>query len=395
MASYLAYILFTGICIRQLSKHYKDFRKKRSSIQWRIHVNGIRGKSTTTRYIASLFRESGYRTFAKTTGSAARIILPDGSEKTVERRGPANINEQIGILTGFSKQKAEAAVVECMAINPTYAEWLEQKIMHSTIGVITNIRRDHTDYLGDSLPEIAQAMARSIPYNSLLITAESNPSLQKILKEEAEQRGSRILIADSNSVTAKDLKDFDHFAMAENVAIAYAVADQLALPRERALKAMQEAKADPGSMTIKKVQYNQRTLYWANLFAVNDEESFVRLCEHLFTLYPNAKRQVILNNRHDRQARVRLFADLALRLSFESIITFGDFEKEVRDIASDHRKEILHCGNSSPLKQADGPTLLREISNLNPPGASALLIGAVNIHTPQANRLLEIIARQE
>ena len=36
----------------------------------RIHVNGIRGKSTVTRLVASVLREGGFVSVAKTTGSA-------------------------------------------------------------------------------------------------------------------------------------------------------------------------------------------------------------------------------------------------------------------------------------------------------------------------------------
>ena len=37
-------------------------------LQWRVHVNGIRGKSTVTRIIAGMMREAGLVTMAKSTG---------------------------------------------------------------------------------------------------------------------------------------------------------------------------------------------------------------------------------------------------------------------------------------------------------------------------------------
>ena len=46
----------------------------------RVHVNGTRGKSSVARLIAAGLRAGGVRTVAMTTGSAARYILPDGSE---------------------------------------------------------------------------------------------------------------------------------------------------------------------------------------------------------------------------------------------------------------------------------------------------------------------------
>jgi len=53
----------------------------------RVHVNGIRVKSTVTRILAGILRKSSYKTLAKTTGSAARIIFENVDEKPVDRQG--------------------------------------------------------------------------------------------------------------------------------------------------------------------------------------------------------------------------------------------------------------------------------------------------------------------
>jgi hypothetical protein len=128
---------------------------------------------------------------------------------------------------------------------------------------------------------------------------------------------------------------------------------------------------------------------------VNDRESFVDLCQRIFSIHPDSQRIVILNNRHDRPSRVELFTQLSLQLQFEAIITFGDYEKEVSRLTSSTSCRVVHCGNSSELKQAKGSTLLETIANLIDRRGSAVLVGAVNIHTPQAERLLDAISRQE
>ena len=50
------------------------------SFRYVIHVNGIRGKSTTTRLIEAGLRESGLKVFCKTTGTLPMIIGVDGVE---------------------------------------------------------------------------------------------------------------------------------------------------------------------------------------------------------------------------------------------------------------------------------------------------------------------------
>ena len=64
-------------------------QRNRSRVPVRVHVGGTRGKSTTTRLVAAGLRAGGMRVVAKTTGSAPRLILPDGTEEPWPRRGPA------------------------------------------------------------------------------------------------------------------------------------------------------------------------------------------------------------------------------------------------------------------------------------------------------------------
>lgn len=394
VTAYLLFILIASTYLHSLIRRYRQFSQARDKIRWRVHVNGIRGKSSTTRYVAAIFRRLNENTYGKTTGTAARILLPDGSEKPVIRRGFANVNEQVRIVREFCESNAEAIVMECMAVNPLYGEWLEQKLMRSQIGILTNIRLDHTDYLGDDLESIAYSLAKSIPCNATLITAERNPKLQQILREEAKAKGSRLVVAEPEWVSADSMKNFNHFAVEDNVAIGYAVADILGMPRQSALEAMQAAQPDPGSLRLINFEHEDKAILWANLFAVNDRESFIELCRRLFMLHPARQRIGILNNRKDRQIRVKLFSELAHDLRFHSVVTFGDYEAQVNQLLTSSDCQILNCGNNSRHRNASGQSLLSTISSLIAPGDAAILIGAVNIHTPQASRLMEAIPGQ-
>ena len=119
----------------------------------RVHVNGIRGKSTVTRLIAGVLREAGYKTLAKTTGSAAVTINLDGADVPLPRTGAVNVKEQQDVIAAWEPIGAEAMVVECMALQPKYQAWAEQMVIQAHIGVITNVREDHQDVMGESLLE--------------------------------------------------------------------------------------------------------------------------------------------------------------------------------------------------------------------------------------------------
>ena len=394
MTAFLLALIGTYVYTAWSTISYQRFRDQLSLIEWRIHVNGIRGKSTVTRYLAAIMREAGYHTFGKTTGSAARILKPNGQDADVGRKGHPNVNEQIRILNHFGRQHAEAVVMECMAINPVYAKWLEDQVMKSHLGVITNVRYDHPEYMGETLGEIAFSLAHTIPKQGTLITAEREPKLIKILEEEARKKEATLIVADNDLVSDTDLGGFSHFAIEANVAIGFCLAKLIGLDRERALLAMQNATSDPGAFRIEKLSYRRHKLIWANLFAVNDRESFVDLCELLFKQNPARKKVVILNNRLDRPTRVKMFAELAMALDFDLIVTFGDYEAEVNAVGSEQHASILNLGNSTPYREANGQELLDQILNVSTEPSSILLIGTVNIHTRQAEHLISFIERQ-
>jgi poly-gamma-glutamate synthase PgsB/CapB len=373
---------------------YRKFLARLRSIEWRIHVNGIRGKSTVTRYLAAILREAGYHTFGKTTGSAARILQPNGQDADVGRKGFANVNEQVRMINEFGRQHAEAVVVECMAINPVYAKWLEDRVVKSHLGVITNVRYDHAEYMGETLEKIAGSLAHTIPRKGIVITAEREANLVKILAEEAKKKDTKLIVAENNLVSDDDLIGFSHFAIEANVAIGFCVADLIGLNRERALGAMQNAANDPGAFRIERLNHRDHEVVWANLFAVNDRESFINLCGILFKQYPTHKKVVVLNNRLDRPARVRLFTEISIDLGFDQIVTFGDYEAEVSAVAAKQHDIIQNLGNSTAYSEADGGALLDQILGPNSKSSNILLIGTVNIHTRQAENLMHFIEHE-
>ena len=85
------------------------------------------------------------RAAAKTTGTLARMILPDGREVPVFRPAGANIIEQVRIVSAAQRHGAEALVIECMALQPELHWLTESKFVRATHGVITNARADHLE----------------------------------------------------------------------------------------------------------------------------------------------------------------------------------------------------------------------------------------------------------
>ena len=72
-------LVLLALGIVENSRHQRNLKK----IPIRIHVNGTRGKSTTTRLIAGILRQAGYRVVAKQR-YCSPIIFEDGSEERAE-----------------------------------------------------------------------------------------------------------------------------------------------------------------------------------------------------------------------------------------------------------------------------------------------------------------------
>ena len=368
----------------------KNYEKQLSNLKIRIYVNGIRGKSTVTRLIAGVLREAGIQTLAKTTGSAAMVILPNGDEIPIQRRSSATIMELFNIAKQYLEKETEAIVFETMALFPANQTASQELLVKGNINVITNVREDHQDVMGESLEEIADTMSLMIPYDGVLITAEDRSHLRERLKENAKRRGSSLVYADPDWITEQDLVGFNYLSFRENISIGLAVARILGIPRATAMRGMRNARPDVGVVNIQRTTWKNKEILWIPLFAVNDRESTIIGVDALRPYYDqNATRIGILNNRYDRADRAMRFANIAAQdLDFDYWITFGAYEAQV----TEHMRKlgvaperIINMGFSV------NPTLNQifdKIADLIK-GEQGVMVGLVNIHTPQAELLLE------
>ncbi len=290
-------------------------RRKLSRIPIRIHVNGTRGKSSVVRLIAGGLREGGIATCAKTTGTLARMILPDASEYPVFRPAGANVIEQVRIISVAASYRAQAVVVECMALQPEL-QWLcEHRFLKATHGVITNARADHLDVMGPEEKDVALALAGSTPSRAKLFTAESRHL--PVLEHAARDRQTRLIPVTPEEIAAvsdKEMEGFSYVEHKENVALALRLCVDLGISRETALRGMWKAVPDPGAMTISHLRFFGRHIYFVNAFAANDPESSERLYHMAIDMLPGVeKRVLIFNCRTDRPDRSRQLGEACVR----------------------------------------------------------------------------------
>ncbi len=291
-------VVFLGIM------EYINHQKLIYSIPVRIHVNGTRGKSSVTRLIAAGMREGGLKTITKVTGTFPRLILEDGTETHIYRKAGANIIEQLSIVKFAAKRKADALVMECMALQPQYQWITENKMIHATIGVITNVRIDHTDVMGHTLDEIAESLGKTIPRNAHLFTAERVVN-QKLITLSTKKR-TEIHFANPETVSKEEMKKFSYIEHNENVALALEVCKFLNIDRQTALRGMYKAIPDSGVLKRFTVKEKEKEINFYNAFAANDPESTLMIWNLIDENGGFAdKRIILLNTRHDRLYRAK------------------------------------------------------------------------------------------
>jgi poly-gamma-glutamate synthase PgsB/CapB len=285
-------------------------RGRLKRIPIRVHVNGTRGKTSVTRLIAAGLREGGVRCVAKTTGTVPRFLLPNGREVPVYRPGGANVIEQKQAVTMAAAQRAEALVVECMALQP-HLQWLsESRLVRATHGVITNARPDHLDVMGPTEDDVARALAATVPVGGVFLTAERKH--RTFFQQVVEDRKSRFHAAEdlTRPLTNEDIEAFPYLEHRDNVEVALAVCEEIGVDNETALRGMWRAKPDPGAMTEAKIEFFGRHVIFVNGFAANDPISTRYIWEQSLHRHRDLKRRIaVFNCRSDRADRSEQLAE--------------------------------------------------------------------------------------
>ena len=364
--------------LREQSRHLARLAR----VPIRVHVNGIRGKSTITRYIAAALNAGGLATVAKTTGSATRLIAADGTETPVHRIGAPTILEQVSLLARALVPGTDAMVVECMALDPEYQRISETRMIRATDGIIANVRHDHTEQLGDTLPAIARSLASTVPRNGVLYTAVQDEALLQILRDAAFGEVVQVSPAD---VSDRDMDRFGPMEVAENVALALAVARRHGVPRDTALRAMVEARPDPGASAVERIQTEAGTLHWVDLFSVNDVASASKILAQVRDDLGDLPVVLLLNTRSDRTARSADFSDWIGRdLPDVPVVETGDATDAAA--ARLRRRGADESGAFHVATHDDRTDLVRRLLALTGT-TEAIAVGLANIHSTDAARL--------
>lgn len=185
-----------------------------------IHVAGTNGKGSVCAMIASVLKESNYK-----TGLYTSPHLIDFRERIVIN-GKKIPKQKISVLI-----KDMRRVADKMRPHPTYFEFItalafkyfsEQKVdlavvevgmggrfdatnvIYPEVSIITNVSFEHTEHLGKTIKKIAKEKAGIIKCGRPVITSAKGVAL-KVIENKCKELKSNLIILDEKSFDEKDM----------------------------------------------------------------------------------------------------------------------------------------------------------------------------------------------
>lgn len=173
-----------------------------------VHIAGTNGKGSTAAILAAVLREAGYRTALYTSPyllSFTNRMALDGKDikgeelaLLVEEVRPlveeVSAHPHLGqptefevvtvlALTHFARSRAEVVVLETGLGGRLDAT----NVVRPLVSVITNIGLEHTDVLGQTIPEIAAEKAGIIKEGVPALTASIDPAALTVIEARAKE----------------------------------------------------------------------------------------------------------------------------------------------------------------------------------------------------------------
>ena len=175
-----------------------------------VHVAGTNGKGSVSHMIASTLTAAGYRTglftsphlkdFRERIRIDGRMIsegevigFVERNRETIDRVQPSFFEITTALAFDcFARPEVDVAVVEV----GMGGRLDSTNIVRPLVSVITNIGYDHTQFLGDTLEQIAGEKAGIIKEDTPVVVGESRIETQLVFIDKAKTSRAPILFAD-------------------------------------------------------------------------------------------------------------------------------------------------------------------------------------------------------
>lgn len=178
-----------------------------------VHIGGTNGKGSTAAMIASVLQKAGYKTGLYTSPYLFRF------NERIQVNGEQIADGDLAAVTEYVKTfvddmeicPSEFAFVCCIAFEYFARKNCDIVVLEVGMGgandstnvidcpevaVLTNIGLDHTEYLGNTLEEIALTKAGILKENGTAILYPNISSVEDVFKKVCQERHVELVIAD-------------------------------------------------------------------------------------------------------------------------------------------------------------------------------------------------------
>jgi dihydrofolate synthase/folylpolyglutamate synthase len=173
-----------------------------------IHIGGTNGKGSTAAMMSSILQKEGYRVGLYTSPHLIRFT------ERIKVNGKEIEEEEVAALAGWMRKEIEASGIlppftffdftTAMALHYFKQKLVDLAILEVGLGgrldstnvvdpliaIITNIAKDHEEYLGKSILKIAQEKAGIIKKGRPLITAATQPLVLRLFSKVCQGKES-------------------------------------------------------------------------------------------------------------------------------------------------------------------------------------------------------------
>jgi dihydrofolate synthase/folylpolyglutamate synthase len=175
-----------------------------------VHIAGTNGKGSTSHLIASVLQSAGYKTGLYTSPHLkdfreriringrkvpkAYVSKFVSDNKTSFEPVQPSFFEYTAVMAFkyFSDERVDIAVIE----TGMGGRLDSTNVITPVLSIITNISKDHTAFLGDTLPAIAQEKAGIIKPGVPVLIGETQEEVKEIFNNKAREMNARIVFAD-------------------------------------------------------------------------------------------------------------------------------------------------------------------------------------------------------
>ena len=180
-----------------------------------IHVAGTNGKGSTSHMLASILQEAGYKVGLYTSphlkNFTERIRINgveiseekvtefiNGNKAFLEQQKMSFFEMTVGLAFDyFASEKVDIAIIEV----GLGGRLDSTNCITPEVAVITNIGLDHTQFLGETLPEIAFEKAGIIKKNIPVVIGEEQAAVKSVFIAKAAKESAPIYFASDASGT--------------------------------------------------------------------------------------------------------------------------------------------------------------------------------------------------